>query len=385
MAALVAAGTSGSHDTYASLAADVSGSTLATELTSSVESPAAIVDVPAEATADASPIAAVDTPAATVGDVPPTAAVDAAVADPSPTASVETPTTASVDASPTAARVDAAAEAEAGDAPVAKGPVLAALEQPPAESSPKTQLDGSPQTNGGPTTDDIDSAIGSAEIADECFFIETCVDRYLWQLYQRTPKEDSIREETQHKVKVKRKGKMVTVTRTSTTVIDEDFGWKDSKAANKVGMTLKQYAIGGVDRAFKLRLFQMLHAADEAGLTPGITSGFRDDYRQSIASGLKAANDRSFHGGSFHGGYGHGLAADIVSVKGATRAERLSSSQILWKWVDDHGSEFGLGRPYLDRDPPHVAPIDGEEYARHRGGVKSKQAKTAQPAKRAAL
>jgi hypothetical protein len=169
-------------------------------------------------------------------------------------------------------------------------------------------------------------------------------------------------------------------------VIDEDFGWKDSKAADRAGMNLKEYAIGGVDRDFKLKLFQMLHAADEAGLAPGITSGFRDDYRQSIASGLKAANDRSFHGGSSRGGYGHGLAADIVSVKGATRAERLNASQQLWKWVDDHGSEFGIGRPYLDRDPPHVAPNDGEEYARHRGGVKTHQATTAShPAKHAAL
>ena len=29
--------------------------------------------------------------------------------------------------------------------------------------------------------------------------------------------------------------------------------------------------------------------------------------------------------------------------------------------------ELGIGRPYLDRDPPHVAPIDGKEYADKRG------------------
>jgi hypothetical protein len=49
-----------------------------------------------------------------------------------------------------------------------------------------------------------------------------------------------------------------------------------------------------------------------------------------FASGLKAANDKSYHGGSFRGGYGHGLAADIVSVNGATRAQRLTSSETLW-------------------------------------------------------
>ena len=107
----------------------------------------------------------------------------------------------------------------------------------------------------------------------------------------------------------------------------------------------------------------MLHAAEQAGLSPGITSAFRDDYRQSIASGLKAANDRSYHGGSFRGGYGHGLAADIVSVNGATRAHRLASTQAFWKWMDAHGKDFGVGRPYLDHDPPHVGPTDGKEYA----------------------
>jgi hypothetical protein len=86
---------------------------------------------------------------------------------------------------------------------------------------------------------------------------------------------------------------------------------------------LADYVIGGMDRDFKLKLFHMLHVAEEAGLSPGITSAFRDDYRQSIASGLKAADNRSYHGGSLRGGYGHGLAADIVSVNGATRAQRF--------------------------------------------------------------
>jgi hypothetical protein len=113
---------------------------------------------------------------------------------------------------------------------------------------------------------------------------------------------------------------------------------------------------------------------DEAGLKPGITSAFRDDYRQSIAAGLKAANDRSYHGGSFRGGYGHGLAADLVSVKGATRAERWVSSESLWKWIDAHGNEHGVGRPYLDKDPPHVAPIDGKEYAGHHRAANTKHA-----------
>src|ERR1700722_7099091 len=217
---------------------------------------------------------------------------------------------------------------------------------------------------------DTKPSIGSTEILDECFVVDACVDRYLWALYQRTPKEDTIKEQTQREVTVKRKGKMVTVTRTVSQVVDEDFAWKDPKAAEHMGMSMTDYVIDGMDRNFKLRLFHLLYAAEQAGLSPGITSAFRDDYRQSIASGLKAANDRSYHGGSSRGGYGHGLAADIVSVNGATRAERLTSSQTLWNWIDAHGKEFGIGRPYLGRDPPHVAPVDGQEYAAHSHGSK---------------
>jgi hypothetical protein len=54
----------------------------------------------------------------------------------------------------------------------------------------------------------------------------------------------------------------------------------------------------------------------------------------------------------------------------------LMSSESLWKWIDAHGNEFGIGRPYLDKDPPHVAPIDGKEYADHRRGANTQHART---------
>jgi hypothetical protein len=139
-------------------------------------------------------------------------------------------------------------------------------------------------------------------------------------------------------------------------------------------MSMMDYVIGGMDRTFKLKLFHTLHAAEQAGLSPGITSAFRDDYRQGIASGLKAATDRSYHGGSTRGGYGRGLAADIVSVKGNSRAQRWVSTEKLWKWIDANGKDFGIGRPYLDRDPPHVAPVDGQEYVSRRGSAKTQEA-----------
>src|SRR4029077_15820882 len=168
------------------------------------------------------------------------------------------------------------------------------------------------------------------------------------------------------KVIVNINGKPQTVAKEFTTLVDDDFAWTDPKAAEKAGMPLIEYVVGGMDRGFKLKLYNALRAMDDAGLSPGITSAFRDDYRQSLASGLKAATNRSFHGGSLRGGYGHGLAADVVSVKGETRAERFISSESLWKWIDLHGKEFGIGRPYLDKDAPHVARIDGKEYAAHR-------------------
>ena len=63
----------------------------------------------------------------------------------------------------------------------------------------------------------------------------------------------------------------------------------------------------------------------------------------------------------------------MVSVKGESRAQRWVSTEKLWKWIDERGKEFGIGRPYLDRDPPHVAPIDGQEYVSRRGGAKKTQ------------
>jgi hypothetical protein len=232
---------------------------------------------------------------------------------------------------------------------------------------------------------DAGKAVSSIEIVDECLVVDICVDRYLWALYQRTPKEDTIKELERRNVTVKRKGKMVTVARTFTKLVDEDFGWKDPKAAQRTGMSMMDYVIGGMDRSFKLKLFHTLHAAEAAGLSPGITSAFRDDYRQSIASGLKAATNRSYHGGSSRGGYGHGLAADIVSVQGRTRDQRWASSEKLWKWVDAHGKEFGIGRPYLGSDPPHVAPVDGKEYAAHNRGSSKHARSDVKKVKRVAI
>ena len=284
-------------------------------------------------------------------------------------ASVSTTSPAIAQRDTTAATPAPIVVASAAPEPIVTAALTSATETLPGETAPD-QAASSGVVTAQPNDDGV-------EVVDDCIILESCVDRYLFTLYQRAPKEDAIKVEEKRQVTIKRKGKQVTVTRTVSHVADEDFGWKDPKAADKVNMSLADYVIGGMDRDFKLRLFQMLHAAEQAGLAPGITSAFRDDYRQSIASGLKAADNRSYHGGSLRGGYGHGLAADIASIKGATRAERLASTNILWNWIDANGKDFGIGRPYMGRDPPHCAPIDGEEYAKHQPGRAARHASLA--------
>jgi len=269
----------------------------------------------------------------------------------------------------------ATTRAEHVDAPRATAPAdiasaTAALSDPPLMPQPATPpvLFAAVRP-----TDPVENAARPAvnsEALDACPEPDVCIDQYLWSLYE---------VEERIKVKVKNKGKTRTVVKTLTKYVAEDFGWKDPKAAQKAGMSLKDYVIGGMDRDFRGKLYNALRAMDDAGLSPGITSGFRDDYRQELANGNKAAPDSSYHGGSRRGGYGHGLAADLVSVKGETRAERCTWSEILWKWIDAHEKELGIGRPYLDKDPPHVAPIDGKEYADKRSAAKARLAGLKKP------
>jgi hypothetical protein len=256
----------------------------------------------------------------------------------------------------------AADTAEKVEIPADQKPfVVASLPDPsqslPVETGIASRPDAVPQA--------VRTVVAPLAGPEDCLLADACIDQYLWALYQRTPKEDTNRVLERRKVTVKRKGKTVTVTRRFVRLVDADFTWKDPDAAERAGMPMMKYVIGGMDRTFKRRLLYMLLAAEQAGLHPGITSAFRDDYRQSIASGQKAAANRSYHGGSLRGGYGHGLAADVVSVRGVGRAQRWLHSAKLWQWIDINGKEFGIGRPYLDRDAPHVAPIDGREYATH--------------------
>jgi hypothetical protein len=148
------------------------------------------------------------------------------------------------------------------------------------------------------------------------------VNQYLWDVYQRSP--------------IKHDG-------------SGDFTWKDITAAARLGISQGDYVIGGMDRDFRELLYRAGLAMDAAGIRWTILSGFRDDYRQGIASGYKARTTDTLHGGSFTtGGYGHGCAVDIKEVEG--------DSHELHSWLDAHAAELGLERPLVAIDPAHVQP-----------------------------
>ena len=126
------------------------------------------------------------------------------------------------------------------------------------------------------------------------------VDQYLWEVYQRAP--------------VKKDG-------------SGDFTWKDPAAAKKMGKSMPNYVIGGMDPDFKEQLYHAGRAMDAAGVQWALLSAFRDDYRQSLASGFKASMRNSLHGGSVRvGGYGHGRAVDVTSAD--------DKPETVWKWLD---------------------------------------------------
>jgi hypothetical protein len=164
------------------------------------------------------------------------------------------------------------------------------------------------------------------------------VDDYLWDVYQRQPlKRDST----------------------------GDFTWKDPAAANRMGLSVEDYVIGGMDPAFREKLFQAGRAMDADGIQWSMLSAFRDDYRQSLASGFKARTGNSLHGGSRRtGGYGHGRAIDITVAEG--------DAEVVWKWLDQHGSKYGLARPMPGADPAHIQ--EAGEW--HKGSAAMRSART---------
>lgn len=159
----------------------------------------------------------------------------------------------------------------------------------------------------------------------------------------------------------------------------EDFSWKDAAAALQRLFRLPmqphdlcEYAVGGMDQSFRQKLYAACKAAEVDGHRCGITSGYRGYFRQLIAIGYTAPPGLSWHGGSRNGGYGRGIAADIVSLDGRNAD--------LYRWIDKHGKRFEIARPYGDRDPPHVTPLNSPEHIAKRGSTpKAASTKKAQP------
>jgi hypothetical protein len=147
------------------------------------------------------------------------------------------------------------------------------------------------------------------------------IDDYLWDVYQRAPiKKDS----------------------------SGDFTWKDPTAAKRLGLSLQDYVIGGMDPGFREQLFNAGRAMDADGIQWSMLSAFRDDYRQRLAGGFTARGGNSLHGGSSRtGGYGHGRAVDVTAAEG-------TNPEDVWKWLDAHGAKYGLARPMPGNDPAHI-------------------------------
>jgi hypothetical protein len=173
---------------------------------------------------------------------------------------------------------------------------------------------------------DLKSALDAAAIKPDTSPSTSEVDIYLCGVYWRMP----------HK-------------------IDDagDFSWKDGAAAERAGRTLCEYAINGMHPDLREALYALGRRADEAGINWSILSAFRDDYRQSIASGFKASTCGSWHGGSCRtNGWGDGRAADLWIAD--ANGYPVADASALLEVIDKLGASLGLARPLSGSDPPHV-------------------------------
>ena len=132
-----------------------------------------------------------------------------------------------------------------------------------------------------------------------------------------------------------------------------DFSWKDGAAAERAERTVCDYAINGMHPDLREALYALGQKADEAGLNWSILSAFRDDYRQSFASGFKASTCGSWHGGSCRtNGWGDGRAADLWIAD--ANGYPVEDASALLELIDKLGPSLGLARPLPGNDPPHV-------------------------------
>ena len=116
-----------------------------------------------------------------------------------------------------------------------------------------------------PVEEDVKPVVRVVETPNECLVAEICIDDYLWSFYERTPKVDTNKVRARIKALIKKKGKTRTVIKTITRFVVADFAWKDPIAAQRAGLSVKDYVIGGMDRGFKLKLYYALRTMEDAG------------------------------------------------------------------------------------------------------------------------
>jgi TP901 family phage tail tape measure protein len=126
---------------------------------------------------------------------------------------------------------------------------------------------------------------------------------------------------------------------------------KDELAAKRVGMDVGKYRVEGMHPEARASMAQAVRDFEsQTGGKAAFTAGFRDDFRQEIATGYKARTGFSQHGGSqvlpsgglFSGGmsaFGQGKAMDVP--RGPFR-----------EWMRQFGARYGFrGIPH---DEPHL-------------------------------
>ena len=84
-------------------------------------------------------------------------------------------------------------------------------------------LRGSSHTVAGVAPADGGEASIPAKTVEECSTRESCIDEYLWSVYQRAPKEDTVKVVERKKVTVEVEGKTRTISKELTKLVDEDF------------------------------------------------------------------------------------------------------------------------------------------------------------------
>jgi hypothetical protein len=139
------------------------------------------------------------------------------------------------DAGPT--RLEELGEPGERETTVANSLQMRAQESPPAQIAALTTLD--------QVHHDARDEPNDIKGADECLASELCIDQYLWSLYQRARKVDTIKVVEQKKTSVVKKGKLRTIIQNIVKLVSEDFTWKDPAAAEKAGMPEMEYVIGG--------------------------------------------------------------------------------------------------------------------------------------------